>query len=256
MTRPFRFGVQCVLGEDWRARALKLDGMGFDVLLMPDRPWLTSPLPLLSGVAAVTPRISVGTYVFAATLHEPGALIRDCVGMHRVHGDRFEAGLGAGLDSPPEGGRYRRLEAAARGLREVLPDSYLLLAASGQKGLRLAAEVASGVALGLPPLAGADEVRKRLEWLGEAAARVELNMGLSSVGDIELPYQGAGATPAELREAGAVTALWGDADHMAEQLERRWEELGISYWTVPEPFAGALVPVMEKLKTNLAMTGS
>jgi hypothetical protein len=51
-----------------------------------------------------------------------------------------------------------------------------------------------------------------------------------------------------LRDAGAASVLWGDADAMCEQLEQRREKLGISYWTVPAAFAESLAPVVSILR--------
>ncbi|TMC15265.1 MAG: LLM class flavin-dependent oxidoreductase [Chloroflexi bacterium] len=69
--RPFRFGLNEAPGPDTVARARRLEELGFDVLLAPDRPQLASPLPVLAAAAAATERIGLGTYVLAATLHDP-----------------------------------------------------------------------------------------------------------------------------------------------------------------------------------------
>jgi hypothetical protein len=53
-----------------------------------------------------------------------------------------------------------------------------------------------------------------------------------------------------LRAAGAASVLWGDVDAMCEQLERRREKLGISYWTVPAAFAEHLAPVVSMLRSR------
>lgn len=42
-------------------------------------------------------------------------------------------------------------------------------------------------------------------------------------------------------------ALWGNADDMCEQLERRREKLGVSYWSAPAGTAGLLAPVIARL---------
>ena len=74
--RPFRFGVNDAPGPETSARAQRFEALGYDLLLAPDRPQLPSPLPILAAAAAVTERIGLGTYVLAASLHEPGELVR------------------------------------------------------------------------------------------------------------------------------------------------------------------------------------
>ncbi len=51
----------------------------------------------------------------------------------------------------------------------------------------------------------------------------------------------------DLHAAGSPMALWGSTDDMCEQLERRREKLGVSYWSVPAATAGLLAPVIALL---------
>lgn len=69
--RPFRFGVNDAPGPDTAVRARHFEALGYNVLLTPDRPQLPSPLAILAAAGAVTERIGLGTYVLAASLHEP-----------------------------------------------------------------------------------------------------------------------------------------------------------------------------------------
>ena len=119
----------------------------------------------------------------------------------------------------------------------------------GEGGLELAAQFAQIVALSLPPAASDAEILQRVELLRGAAGSIELNYSLTAVGDAPAPWLARQGLDAQaLRAAGAASVLWGDADAMSEQLERRREKLGISYWTVPGAFAEQLAPVVSMLR--------
>ncbi|MGH7760228.1 MAG: LLM class flavin-dependent oxidoreductase [Candidatus Dormibacteraceae bacterium] len=247
--RPFRFGVNDAPGPETSARAQRFEALGYDLLLAPDRPQLPSPLPILAAAAAVTDRIGLGTYVLAASLHEPKELVRQLKALQAVAADRFEPGFGAGLEADSAAVKRQRLHALLEMVRTELPDIRVLVAASGRGGLELAAYFADIVALSLPPAAGDAEILQRVELLGAAADRIEVNYSLTAVGDIPAPWLARqGLDVQALRAAGAPSVLWGDADAMSEQLEQRREKLGISYWTVPVAFAEHLAPVVSMLR--------
>jgi alkanesulfonate monooxygenase SsuD/methylene tetrahydromethanopterin reductase-like flavin-dependent oxidoreductase (luciferase family) len=250
--RPFRFGAVDVPGADWAGQARRLEELGFDVLLVPDRPQVLSPLPALAAAAAVTHRLRVGTYVLAASLHQPEAAARDCRAVYSLSGGRFEPGLGTGLERGTAQDQRLRLAALAEAVRSELPEARILVAASGRRSLELAAQVADAVAISLPPQAGEDQVRERIERLRESAGpradEIELNVNLVAVGDAIAPYLAAMALKAgDLRAAGSPAVLWGSADDMCEQLERRRERLGVSYWSSPAGVAETLAPVVARL---------
>jgi alkanesulfonate monooxygenase SsuD/methylene tetrahydromethanopterin reductase-like flavin-dependent oxidoreductase (luciferase family) len=248
-TRPFRFGVNEAPGPDTAAKARRFEALGYDILLAPDRPQLPSPLPILAAAAAVTERIGLGTYVLAASLHEPQALIRQLKALLAVAGDRFEPGFGAGLEAGSATEQRERLKTLLETVQAELPATRILVAASGRGGLELAARFAQTVALSLPPQAKDAEIQERVELLHGAADGVQINYSLSAVGDVPAPWLARQGLDVEaLRSAGAASVLWGDADAMCEQLEERRERLGISYWTVPAAFAEHLAPVVSLLR--------
>ncbi|MGI8564712.1 MAG: LLM class flavin-dependent oxidoreductase [Candidatus Dormibacter sp.] len=78
--RPFRFGAVDLPAMDWSEQARRLEDLGFDVLLMPDRPQLPSALPALAAAAAVTKRLRVGTFVLAVARHQLEDVIRPAGG--------------------------------------------------------------------------------------------------------------------------------------------------------------------------------
>jgi alkanesulfonate monooxygenase SsuD/methylene tetrahydromethanopterin reductase-like flavin-dependent oxidoreductase (luciferase family) len=248
MARTFRFGVNEAPGTDTAVRARHYEALGYDVLLAPDRPQLPSPLPILAAAAAVTQRLGLGTYVLAASLHDPHALVRQLKALQAVAADRFEPGFGAGLEAGSAGEKRERLRTLLETVRAEIPDARLLVAASSRGGLELAARFAHTVALSLPPQASDAEILQRVELLGSAAGDIQLNYSLTAVGDAPAPWLAKqGLDVQALRAAGAASVLWGDADAMSEQLEQRRERLGISYWTVPAAFAEYLAPVVSRL---------
>jgi alkanesulfonate monooxygenase SsuD/methylene tetrahydromethanopterin reductase-like flavin-dependent oxidoreductase (luciferase family) len=223
--------------------------LGYDVLLSPDRPSLPSPLPILAAAGAVTERIGLGTYVLAASLHEPQALVRQLKALLAVAADRFEPGFGAGLDAGSATEKRQRLNTLLEMVRSELPEARILVAASSRGGLELAARFAQSVALSLAPSSSDQEIRRRVELLGDAVDRIEINYSLTAVGDVPAPWLARQGLDVEaLRAANAASVLWGDTDGMCEQLEQRRERLGFSYWTVPAAFAEHLAPVVAKLR--------
>jgi alkanesulfonate monooxygenase SsuD/methylene tetrahydromethanopterin reductase-like flavin-dependent oxidoreductase (luciferase family) len=247
--RPFRFGVSDAPGPETVARAQRFDALGYHVFLAPDRPQLPAPLPILAAAGAVTEKIGLGTYVLAASLHEPNALVRELKALLAVVGDRFEPGFGAGLEAGSGGEKRERLNTLLEVIQKELPDVRILVAASGRSGLELAARFAQTVALSLRPQASDAEILQRVELLHGAVDDLELNYSLTAVGDVPAPWLARqGLDVQALRDAGAASVLWGDADAMCEQLEQRRERLGISYWTVPAAFAEHLAQVVSKLE--------
>src|ERR1700674_2456315 len=122
MTAPaFRFGVNEAPGPETPARARRFEALGYHVLLAPDRPQLPSPLPILAAAAAVTERIGLGTYVLAASLHEPRELLRELKALRAVAGDRFEPGFGAGLEAGSAAEKRQRLPGLLAPVRASLP---------------------------------------------------------------------------------------------------------------------------------------
>jgi alkanesulfonate monooxygenase SsuD/methylene tetrahydromethanopterin reductase-like flavin-dependent oxidoreductase (luciferase family) len=249
--RLFRFGVNEAPGPETSSHGQRYESLGYDVLLAPDRPQLPSPLPILAAAGAVTKTIGLGTYVLAATLHEPQDLLRQLKAVQAVAPNRFEPGFGAGLDAGTGADKRERLIALLEMVKTELAGVRILVAASGPAGLKLAARYAQTVALSLPPAASDADILERVELLRSANDNVEVNYSLTAVGDVPAPWLARqGLDTNALRAAGAASVLWGDADAMCEQLERRREKLGISYWTVPAAFAEHLAPVVSMLRSR------
>jgi len=290
---PFRFGVVTAVassGEEWAARARRIESLGFSTLVMPDGLRYTlAPMPALAAAAAATRTLRVGTYVIANDFRNPVLLAKEAATLDVLSGGRFELGMGAGRPAAADdnrmlgigfdsgGVRVARLEESLALLKRVLAGETataagphyaaagaevsprtarrppILVAGSGRRLLSLAAREADIVALGLQPTEPAAAAAERIGWLREAAGdrfdELELNLNLMAVGD-QVPRHLSmrlGVTAADLAAAGSVAAVTGTTDEMCATLERRREELGISYLMVGDELMDAFAPVVERL---------
>ncbi|TMC08010.1 MAG: TIGR03621 family F420-dependent LLM class oxidoreductase [Chloroflexi bacterium] len=290
---PFRFGVVTAVasgGEEWAARARRIESLGFSTLVMPDGLRYTlAPMPALAAAAAATRTLRVGTYVIANDFRNPVLLAKEAATLDVLSGGRFELGMGAGRPAAADdnrmlgigfdsgGVRVARLEESLALLKRVLAGETataagpyyaaegaevsprparrppILVAGSGRRLLSLAAREADIVALGLQPTEPAAAAAERIGWLREAAGdrfdELELNLNLMAVGD-QVPRHLSmrlGVTAADLAAAGSVAAVTGTTDEMCATLERRREELGISYLMVGDELVDAFAPVVERL---------
>jgi probable F420-dependent oxidoreductase len=99
--RKIRFATQtggAPSGEEWIARARRLEGIGYETLAMPDHmvggAWST--MPALAAAAAATSRIRLGNLVLDNDFRNPVVLARELATLDVVSGGRVEIGLGAG----------------------------------------------------------------------------------------------------------------------------------------------------------------
>ncbi|NUR89956.1 MAG: TIGR03621 family F420-dependent LLM class oxidoreductase [Nonomuraea sp.] len=187
--RRFRFGAvvrQAESGRAWAEKARRLEGSGFDVLLVPDHlvgPRF-APVAALTAAACATTRLRVGTLVLANDFRHPAVLAREAATLDLLSGGRLELGIGtgwmageyarSGLTLDPPGVRVGRLREALevlKGLWSGKPFSYdgdhyrldglhqepgpvqrphppILLGGGGPRLLRLAAEHADIVNIG------------------------------------------------------------------------------------------------------------
>lgn len=114
----------------WRERVRRIDGLGFDVVLVPDHVGLPSPLVTLLAAAEASDRLRLGTQVLNAPFWNPALLARDCATADVLTGGRLEIGLGAGnaasdfravgMGYPAPAERVARLAEAVPLLRRLL----------------------------------------------------------------------------------------------------------------------------------------
>jgi alkanesulfonate monooxygenase SsuD/methylene tetrahydromethanopterin reductase-like flavin-dependent oxidoreductase (luciferase family) len=102
-----RIGVCIIPTDPWpvaREQAQRVEALGYDHLWTYDHlswqhyreePWF-SAFPWLTGVAAATHRIRLGTLVSNPNFREPLTLAKDAIALDHVSGGRFVLGVGAG----------------------------------------------------------------------------------------------------------------------------------------------------------------
>ncbi|HEX4216540.1 MAG TPA: TIGR03621 family F420-dependent LLM class oxidoreductase [Candidatus Dormibacteraeota bacterium] len=209
--RPFRFGVVTAMarsGEEWAARARRIESLGYSTLVMPDGLRHTlSPLPALAAAAVATTGLRVGTYVAANDYRNPVVLAKEAATVDFLSGGRLELGLGAGRSAAAEdnrmmgvpfdtaGVRIARLEEALVLIKALLggeeasaegghyaaseaqispgalqrPRPPILVAGWSRRILSLAAREADIVALGGAPTTPEGPFADRVGWLREEA---------------------------------------------------------------------------------------
>ncbi len=209
--RHIRFATQAgsaPSGEEWIARAKRLEALGYGTLAMPDhvvgQSW--TPHPALAAVAATT-SLRIGTLVLDNDFRNPLITAREAATLDVLSNGRFELGLGAGwhdrdyqsLGIPFDRGRvrverlaeavglmkrlftedevthegtYYRMQAAKCAPKTVQqPHPPFLIAGGGPQILQLAGREADIVAI-VPYGAGART--PAVEDLGFAGARAQL----------------------------------------------------------------------------------
>jgi probable F420-dependent oxidoreductase len=98
--RPFRFAIttsSAGSGAEWRAKARRIEALGYDLLLVTDH--LTqqlAPIPAMTAALEATTTLRVGSYVFANDYRNPLMLAKEIATLDHLSGGRVELGLGAG----------------------------------------------------------------------------------------------------------------------------------------------------------------
>jgi len=264
-TRPFRFGVVAPLTTDlptWRDRVRRIADSGYSTLLMPDVPqWQPAPGPTLA-VAAAVADLRVGTWVYASPLRPAWSTAWEAHSLSVLTEGRFEMGVGTGrpgiedelheLGVPvvPPGERLAQVRATVTALRDLDgPDLHtpVVMAVRGPKAQPLAAEVADTVTFALLPGESRVDVA-RLARDFRAVRDVELALHVSVIGDAVAPFMAPPDTdPAALRAVDSLAILPDDPAAAAEEIQRRREEIGFSYFVFGADFADALAPVVAEL---------
>src|SRR3954471_8892050 len=247
-TRLFRFGVVAPLATDlatWRDRVRRIADSGYSTLLMPDvPPWQPAPGPTLAFAAALAD-LRVGTWVYASPLRPAWSTAWEAHSLSVVTEGRFEFGLGTGrpgiedelralgLPDLTPGERLARVRETVTALRELDgPDVHtpVAMAVRGPKAQALAGEIADVVTFAMMP----EEPRSDVERLvrGFRPQRdIELAMHVPVVGDRVAPFMAPPTTdPAPLHAADSLAVLPDDPAAAIEEIQRRREELGFSYF--------------------------
>ena len=265
MTRPFRFGVVAPVQTDmpaWRDRVRRIADSGYSTLLMPDVPdWQPAPAPTLAMAAALT-GLRVGTWVYAAPFRPAWNLAWEAHSLSVLTEGRFELGIGTGrpgiedelrrlgLPVVAPGQRLAQVREAVTALRELDgPGRHtpVAMAVLGPKAQALAAEVADTVNFALPPEASRADLARLVRDF-PATREVELALHVPVIGDGRAAFMAPpDIDPAALRAADSPAYLPADPAAAAEEIQRRREEMGFSYFVFGADFAGQLAPVVADL---------
>jgi alkanesulfonate monooxygenase SsuD/methylene tetrahydromethanopterin reductase-like flavin-dependent oxidoreductase (luciferase family) len=265
MTRPFRFGVVAPIQTQmpaWRDRVRRIAGSGYSTLLMPDVPsWQPAPGPALAIAAALT-GLRVGTWVYASPLRPPWNIAWEAHSLSVLTEGRFEMGIGTGrpgiedelrelgLPVAPPGKRLAQVRDAVKALRNLDGPGLhtpVAMAVRGPKAMALAAGVADTVTFTQAP----GEPRGTVAQLARdfpATRDVELALHVPVIGDGRASFMAPpGTDPAALRAADSLAILPADPAAAAEEIQRRREEIGFSYFVIGADFADLLTPVVAEL---------
>lgn len=103
--RPFRFIGQAATGledpAELIATASEAEAVGYHGLALPDHLLEQyAPIPVLATVAAVTERLTIGTFVLNSGLRHPAVLAQDLATLDVLSGGRLWVGIGAGWNRP------------------------------------------------------------------------------------------------------------------------------------------------------------
>ncbi|HEX6060618.1 MAG TPA: TIGR03621 family F420-dependent LLM class oxidoreductase [Candidatus Limnocylindria bacterium] len=98
--KPFRFAITATRaesGDAWRAKARRIEELGYDTLLVTDHiTQQLAPVPAMAAALEATTRLRVGSYVFANDYRNPVLLAKEVATLDVLSGGRVEFGLGAG----------------------------------------------------------------------------------------------------------------------------------------------------------------
>lgn len=266
MTRPFRFGVVAPVMTDlptWLERVRRVADSGYSTLLMPDVPkWQPAPGPTLA-FAAAQADLRVGTWVYASPLRPAWSTAWEAHSLSLLTEGRFEMGIGTGRpgieDELRERGMpvvsatdrlalVRETVAALRDLDGPGAHTPVVMAVRGPKAQALAVEVADTVTF----VASSSETRADAVAMARgfrAVRDIELALHVPVVGDTVAAFMASvqDTDPAALREADSLARLPDDPAAAAEEIQRRREEIGYSYFVFGADVAELLAPVVAEL---------
>lgn len=273
MAKDFRFGFGLHAAQrqsavqDWAHRA---EGMGYDVLHVPDHLGGPAPFPTLMAAAAATDTLHIGTFVLNAGFYKPALLARDVMALRDLSGGRLELGLGAGyvkeefetaeLPFPSARERVDHLRHITEYLGERAPDVPILIAGNGDRLLTVAAKNAQIIGLtgGDPASADGDPLAERIAFVRQAAPErfdgLELNIAItampiddSGMPDLSITRRFLPELSDEqlLRTPGVLS---GSTTDIADEIRRYRDTYGVTYIIVQQPHAEAFAKVIAALR--------
>jgi probable F420-dependent oxidoreductase len=272
VAKEFRFavGIRAVKSHAaLQEKARRLEGLGFDVVHLPDHLGAPAPFPTLTAIALATTTVRVGTYVLNACFYKPALLARDVAAVDLLSDGRLEVGLGAGyvreefeaaeLPYPSAGRRVDYLEHVTTYLKKHHPSVPILIAGNGDRLLTLAARHADIVGLtGANPRGIGDPLAERIALVRNAAGQrfddLELDLAITAV-----PADNSGIPDLSLTRRYAPTfsdeellampaVLTGSPRDMADTLRGYREIYGLTSFTVQDGHADSFAKVIAELR--------
>jgi probable F420-dependent oxidoreductase len=266
--KAFRFGVVAGAAEGgakWLATARRAEELGYATLLCSDDLNRPTPTAALAAAAAATTELRVGSFVLSGPLRTARSAAWEAHSLAVVTDGRFELGLGTGRPGSrqqaeelglPYGSGQERLDAISETVdhvRRLDGDAHtpVMIAAGGPKARHLAGAKADIVALAGGPLTTREEMAQYVGEIRAAAGarEVELALHIWVFGEQVPPWisRSTGFDTETLAEHDSLAMLRGSVDDMAAELERRREELGVSYVSVDGAFIEEFAPLVERL---------
>ena len=246
----------------WREQVRRIAGHGYSTVLMPDFPRLQPAPAATLAIAATVADVRVGTWVYAAPFREPWLTAWEAHSLTMLTQGRFEMGIGVGrpgiedelrergLPVTTPGQRLEQVRETVRALRSLDGDSNrtpVAMAVIGPKARALAAEVADTVTFAMAPDEAREVVQERVHSF-ITTREVELSLHIPVVGETVSPFMAPPDTDtAALRAADSLAYLPPDAAAAADELRRRREETGISYFVFGANVAAAFAPLVAEL---------
>jgi alkanesulfonate monooxygenase SsuD/methylene tetrahydromethanopterin reductase-like flavin-dependent oxidoreductase (luciferase family) len=213
-------------------------------------------------VAAALADLRVGTWVYASPLRPAWSTAWEAHSLSVLTDGRFEMGIGTGrpgiedelrelgLPAATSGERLARVRETVTALRDLDgPDLHtpVVMAVRGPKAQALAAEIADTVNFALLPDESRGDVTRLVRDF-RAIRDVELALHVPVIGDSVAPFMAPPDTDtAALRAADSLAILPSDPAAAAEEIQRRREEIGFSYFVFGADFADAFAPVVAEL---------
>ena len=263
--RAFRFGIVAPVLPDvrtWREQVRRIADHGYSTVLMPDFPRLQPAPAAALAVAATVADVRVGTWVYAAALRAPWLTAWEAHSLTVLTQGRFEMGIGVGrpgiedelrergLPVPSPGQRLhqvRQTVAALRALDGEQVHTPVAMAVIGPKARAMAAEIADTVTFAMAPNEPRADVVERVRDFN-TTREVELSMHIPVVGNTVSPFMAPPDTDtAALRAADSLAYLPPDTPAAAEELRRRREETGVSYFAFGANVADTFAPLVAEL---------
>jgi alkanesulfonate monooxygenase SsuD/methylene tetrahydromethanopterin reductase-like flavin-dependent oxidoreductase (luciferase family) len=263
--RAFRFGIVAPVLSDpssWREQVRRIADHGYSTVLMPDFPRLQPSPAAALAVAATVADVRVGTWVYAAPFRAPWLTAWEAHSLTVLTDGRFEMGIGVGrpdiedelrersLPVPTPAQRLDQVRDTVAALRQLDGDhahTPVAMAVIGPKAQALAGEVADTVTFAMAPNETRAAVVRRIRGF-HASRDAELSMHIPVVGNTVSPFMAPSDTDTTALRAGdSLAYLPPDPRAAADELRRRREETGTSYFVFGANVADTFAPLVAEL---------